>query len=154
MYHTSICEIMQKDRDFNEWRAEKLGYVYFSRLNDLIIKEKDSTDPFFDYLIDISDDQKQTGRLFGVEVKAVNGTPVNIKSVAEQYKNIAFPFILVTFDNQTDHGYFKWIKEPKQDGRLLFDSSIEKMNLLNNDSLQSIVNDVKNWYAHQSVTTG
>lgn len=144
---------MQKDRDFNEWRAEKLGYVYFSRLNDLIIKEKDSTDPFFDYLIDISDDQKQTGRLFGVEVKAVNGTPVNIKSVAEQYKNITFPFMLVTFDNQTDQGYFKWIKEPVKDGRLLLGDASEKMNPLDDNSLGKIVSEVKDWYACQAVVS-
>ena len=151
MYHTSIFERMQQVRDFNEWRAGKLGYVFFSRLNDLIITEENSKNGLFDYLIDIGDNQKQTGRLFGVEVKAVNGTPSNDKFKFERYKNISFPLLLLAFDNKTDTGYFKWIKEPKQDGRLLFDSSLEKMNLLNSESLQGIVGDVKNWYAHQTV---
>ena len=142
---------MTSNKDFNEWRAEKLGYVYFSRLSELIIKEESNDHSFFDYLIDVGESQKQTGRLFGVEVKALNGTPINIKSVAEQYKNLAFPILLVAFDNKTDKGYFTWIKQPQKDGRLKSANSREKMNDLNKASLDMIVGDVKEWYAHQPV---
>ena len=141
---------MENKKDFNEWRAEKLGYVYFSRLDDLIIKEADDDTRFFDYLIDISESQKQTGRLFGVEVKALNGTPINVKSVAEQYKNISFPLLLVAFDNKTDKGYFTWIKQPQKDGHLVFENR-QNMQKLEDGSLNKIVNEVKDWYAHQPV---
>jgi hypothetical protein len=57
---------MKNEKDFNKWRAEKLGYVYFSRLADLIINEPNFKDPLFDYLIDIGENKKQTGRLFAV----------------------------------------------------------------------------------------
>lgn len=142
---------MENKKDFNEWRAEKLGYVYFSRLNDLIIKESDANDTFFDFLIDIGESGKQTGRLFGVEIKALNGTPINVKSVAEQYKNVSFPLLLVAFDNKTDQGYFTWIKEPGKEGQLRLDNSKNKMNRLDDNSLKRIVSEVKNWYAHQPV---
>ena len=142
--------VMENKKDFNEWRAEKLGYVYFSRLNELIIKEAEDNNAFFDYLIDIGESQKQTGRLFGVEVKALNGTPINFKSVAEQYKNISFPVLLVAFDNKIDKGYFTWIKQPQKGGRLLFENKTN-LHKLDNNSLSKIVKEVKEWYAHQAV---
>jgi hypothetical protein len=38
------------DENFHKRRAEALSYVYFSRLNNLIIKETGEDSPFFDYL--------------------------------------------------------------------------------------------------------
>ena len=140
---------MEKEKNFNEWRAEKLGYVYFSRLNDLIINEPNFKESLFDYLIDIGKDNKQTGRLFGVEVKALNGKSPIDKSLQEQYKNITFPSLLVLFDNKTDHGYFTWIKKPKEDGGLSFDTSKNNIKELNDSSLHEIVNEIKDWYTHQ-----
>lgn len=98
---------MKKKKDFNEWRAKKLSYVYFSRFKDLIINESDADNPFFDYLIDIGESGKQTGRLFGVKVTALNDTSVNVKPITDQYKSVSFPVLLVVFDNMTDAGYFK-----------------------------------------------
>jgi hypothetical protein len=143
---------MEKTNDFNEWRAKQLGYVYFSRLKDLIIKEADSDNIFFDFLIDIGESSRQTGRLFAVELKALNSTPIDIQSLVKQYQNISFPLVLVAFDNKTDQGYFTWIKEPKEDGRLLFDYTAKNLNKLDNGSLNRIVQQVKDWYAHQSIT--
>ena len=40
------------------------------------IKESGADDSFFDFLKDVGESGKQTGRLFGVEVKAFNGSPV------------------------------------------------------------------------------
>lgn len=140
---------MEKGKNFNEWRAEKLGYVYFSRLNDLIINEPNFQQSLFNYLIDIGEDHRHTGRLFGVEVKAMNGKAHPDKSFEEQYKNITFPALLVMFDNTNDHGYFKWIKKPKEDGRLVLDKSKKNLQELNDAALQEIVREIKEWYSNQ-----
>ena len=151
MYHTSINQQMEKGKDFNEWRAKQLGYVYFSRFKDLIIKESGADNPFFDYLIDTGENGKQTGRLFGVEVKALSDTNIKIKILVEQCKNVSFPVLLVAFDNKTDDDYFKWNKKPKEDGRLLLDYTKANLTKLENASLNQIVQQVKDWYEHKSV---
>jgi len=99
----------------------------------------------------VGENGKQTGRLFGVEVKALNGTPVSVKSFAEQYKDVSFPVLLVAFDNKTNDGYFRWIKEPKNDGRLLLNYTKGNLIKLKNDSLNHLVQQVKDWYEQQSV---
>jgi hypothetical protein len=142
---------MEKGKDFNEWRAEKLGYVYFSRIKDLIITESNADDTFFDYLIDVGESGKQTGRLFGVEVKALNGASIDIRSIVKQYQHISFPLLLMAFDNKIDQGYFTWIKEPKEDGHLFLNYTTKNLNKLDNNSLNRIVQQVKEWYVHQSI---
>ncbi|MDO6435143.1 hypothetical protein Q4E93_31295 [Flavitalea sp. BT771] len=141
---------MENKKDFGKWRAEKLGYVYFSRLSDLIINEPNL--PLFDYLIDIGENHKQTGRLFGVEVKPYNNETRKLNgSFSNDYKNIAFPALLVMFDNNDDHGYYRWIKKPVKDGHLALDSSGNDVVELNDHSLNEIVAEVKDWYSRQHI---
>ena len=138
---------MESKKDFDKWRAEKLGYVYFSRLSELIINEPNL--PLFNYLIDIGENHKQTGRLFGVEV-----IPYNEKqngSVTKEYKNITFPALLVMFDNNNDQGYYKWIKKPAKNGQLVLNTVQNSIEELNNRSLREIVTEVKDWYSRQNV---
>ena len=143
---------MENKKDFNKWRAEKLGYVYFSRLADLIINEPNFKEPLFDYLIDIGENHKQTGRLFGVEVKSYSNDNLNLNSLLfSEYENIAFPALLVMFDNANDHGYYKWIKKPVGDGQLAFDTAKNDVEKLDENSLNKIVTDVKDWYSRQHV---
>lgn len=136
---------MEPKKDFNKWRAEKLGYVYFSRLSDLIINEPNL--PQFDYLIDIGENEKETGRLFGVEVlpynENINGT------FSKEYQNITFPALLVMFDNQNDKGYYKWLKKPVENGQLVLETSKNSIENLNDHSLNEIVAEVKDWYSRQ-----
>ncbi|MDR3712526.1 MAG: hypothetical protein P4L51_06905 [Puia sp.] len=143
---------MKNKKDFNKWRAEKLGYVYFSRLSDLIINEPNFKEPLFDYLIDIGENQKQTGRFFGVEVEPYSNNKHKLDDVLnKEYKNITFPALLVMFDNKIDHGYYTWIKRPVKDGQLIFDTTKNGIEELNDDSLNKIVNEVKDWYSLQYV---
>jgi len=136
---------MTSKKDFNKWRAEKLGYVYFSRLSDLIINEPNL--PQFDYLIDIGENEKETGRLFGVEVLPYNE---NINgSFSKAYQNIAFPALLVMFDNLNDKGYYKWLKKPVENGQLVLETSKNSVENLNDNSLNEIVTEVKDWYSRQ-----
>ena len=142
---------MDANKDINEWRAEKLGYVYFSRLNDLIINEPNSSDKLFDYWIDIGENHKPTGRYFAVEVKSINnGHHGSAELFSDQYRNLAIPALLVLFDNNNDHGYYTWIKKPEKNGELRFDQAKE-MAELNNDSLNTIVSEIKNWYSDKQV---
>lgn len=138
----------QRQKYFSEWRAEKLGYVYFSRLDNLIIKDIDDLPgDLFDYLIDIGEKKKQTGRFFVVEVKAID-VPDRKKHLSKEYKNISMPALLVLFDNRNDRGYFKWIKKPLSDGGLIFDSrKRDDVEILDNKSLARIVTEVKQWYS-------
>jgi len=55
------------------------------------------------------------------------------------------------FDNKTDEGFFKWIKKPIEDGRLAFDNTKNGFDKLNNNTLNLIVTEIKDWYAHQHV---
>jgi len=143
---------MGNKKDFNKWRAEKLGYVYFSRLDDLIINEPNFKEPLFDYLIDIGENHKQTGRLFGVEVTSYNNGKGNLNtSLNSEYENIAFPALLVMFDNSNDHGYYKWIKKPVGDGLLAFDTAKNDIEELDDKSLNKIVTEVKDWYSRKHV---
>lgn len=139
---------MDNKKDFGKWRAEKLGYVYFSRLSELFINEPDL--PLFNYLIDIGENQRQTGRLFGVEVMPYNDENANLNgSFSKEYKNITFPALLVMFDNNNDHGYFKWLKKPVKDGTLVLDNTKNDFQELNDRSLNEIVSEVKDWYSQQ-----
>jgi hypothetical protein len=140
---------MESKKNFDKWRAEKLGYVYFSRLSDLIINEPNFQEPFFDYLIDIGEDHRPMGRLFGVEVKPYNNADTN-GHLPLEYQNITFPALLVLFDNSNDDGYFKWIKRPV-DGQLALETSKNGVEELNENSLEKIVTDVKDWYSKQRV---
>ena len=106
-----------KERDFDKWRADTLGYVYFSRLNNLIIKETGEDSPFFDYLIDIGDSSnRQTGRLFGIRIKAFQNGNLNKKIPITPYKNISFPVLNIFFDTQKDVGFYNWIQKPSPCG--------------------------------------
>jgi hypothetical protein len=138
---------MNNIKNFSEWRAEKLGYVYFSRLNNLIIKEEPGN-ALFDLLIDIKDrNGKDTGRFFGVEVKSTKNIPV------EKYKNITIPALLVFFDKKTDNGSYKWIKKPVAEGELSLDNKVNDFETLNTESLNKIVKEITDWYSQKSNNT-
>lgn len=138
---------MENKKDFNKWRAEKLGYVYFSRFADLIISEPNFKEPLFDYLIDIGENDRQMGRFFGVEVESYDNKIQQSGNVGE-YKNVSIPSLLVMFDNTNDQGYYKWIKKPVEKGRLLLDTAKNNgIEELNNIAIKEIVTQVKDWYS-------
>lgn len=142
---------MGKANQFEELRTEKPGYVYFSRLQELVINEINYSGSLFDYLIDIGDNNKQTGRLFGVEVRALTDKNAQKdKKLQQQFRNVTFPVLLVMFDNKDEHGYFKWIKKPAKHGQLLFNTSSAVVQDLDNNTLQDIVTSIKDWYAYKS----
>lgn len=139
------------DENFHKRRAEALSYVYFSRLNNLIIKETGEDSPFFDYLVDIGDSHKQqTGRLFGIHIKAFQNGNLNKKVLNTPYKNINFPVLNVFFDTHKDVGFYNWIKKPLSEGDLTLEKSEQDIEELNNESIKSIVDSIDYWYAHKT----
>ena len=138
---------MEHIKTYEEFRAEKLAYVHFSRLRDLIITEDNGLKKF-DYLIDIAEGQQSTGRIFGVEIKDLSSKR-DIDLLIGNYTNITFPSLLVLFDNETDKGYYKWIKQPKDNGRLELSEDSHEVKDFTQDSLIQIVDQVKNWYGRR-----
>ena len=139
-----------KEQDFDKWRADTLGYVYFSRLNNLIIKETGEDSPFFDYLIDIGNSRKKhTGRLFGVRIKAFQNGNLNKKGAVKPYQNINFPVLNVFFDTHKDVGFYNWIKKPLEKGNLTLEKPEQEIEELTTESLKSIVDTMSYWYDHK-----
>jgi hypothetical protein len=136
------------DENFHQRRAEALSYVYFSRLNNLIIKETGEDSPFFDYLVDIGNSHnQQTGRLFGIHIKAFQNGNLNKKITTTPYKNIDFPVLNVFFDTHKDIGFYNWIKKPSTKGDLKLEKSEQDIKELTNESLKTIIETINFWYS-------
>lgn len=153
--------------DENVWyleeRAEHLAYVYLSRRKDLIIqKPSTSSDYGVDYLVDLMKNGTYTGRMFGVQLKALKSASqarlspsdgdearLSLKKVSVP-KDIPFPLCLFVFIMETDDGYFRWIKKPVYGGqappRLLVEQDDKLFRKLSSATLDDIINEVNNWY--------
>lgn len=137
-----------KVKNFREWRAEKLGYVYFSRNKDLIINEQNSAKGnLFDYLIDIGKKNHETGRLFGVEVKALDPKKTKSSLNMTKYKQVSFPALYLFFDIVNDEGFYKWIKKPNKE-KLVLDTQIDDLLKLNEKSLANVIKEIETWYSY------
>ncbi|MEA5579301.1 DUF4365 domain-containing protein [Anabaena sp. UHCC 0451] len=146
-------------------RSEALAVVYLTRRDDLIVsqQEKDK-DTGLDLLVKITKDGNYTGRIFGVEVKAIVSSSDVIqhndifKLKNNKYKNLKvfrdlpFPVCLFFFTLDNDKGYYKWILEPIiKDGNnvaLKFNENEELKNL-NDEEIDNIIAMVNNWYDHK-----
>ena len=135
------------DKDFHKRRADTIGYVFFSRLNNLIIKETGKDNPYFDYVIDIGDDHRQqTGHIFGVTIKAFQNGNLNTQTILQPYKSVHIPILNVFFDTYKDVGFYNWIKKPTEKGDLQLSKSEEVVEALTTESIKNIVQTIENWY--------
>ena len=145
---------MTKEKDFEKWRANTIGYVYFSRLNNLIIKETGDDNPYFDYIIDIGDTHRRpTGHIFGVTIKAFQNGDICTKTALLPYKNVDIPILNVFFDTYKDVGFYNWIKKPTEKGDLQLGKSEETVEPLTTESIKNSVQIIEHWY-QQSKQTG
>jgi len=134
-----------------------IPYVYFSRLEDLIIEEPQRNGSLFDYWIDIAENHQPTGRYFAAEVKPYNKFNKAQQSdwikdaIKDAYENVTIPILLVLFDNDNDHGYYNWIKEPETNGQLVLEGAGAGGEESNNDSLKTIVTKIKDWYLNKQI---
>ena len=142
------------DRDFHKRRADTAAYVYFSRLNNLIIKETGDDNPYFDYIIDIGDTHRRpTGHIFGVSIKAFQSGGICTKTDIQPYKNVDIPILNVFFDTYKDVGFYNWIKKTTEKGDLQLGKSEETVEPLTTESIKNIVQTIDNWYQQSKQTT-
>ena len=144
---------MTKEKDFEKWRANTIGYVYFSRLNNLIIKETGDDNPYFDYIIDIGDTHRRpTGHIFGVTIKAFQNGDICTKTALLPYKNVDIPILNVFFDTYKDVGFYNWIKKPTEKGDLQLGKSEDTVEPLTTESIKNIVQTIEHWYQQSKQT--
>lgn len=132
-------------KSFEGWRAEKLAYVYFSRFGNLIINEPGNAQYLFDLLIDVAENDKPTGRFFGVQVKAQPKDSLTDVIDWSNYKNVKMPVVQVIFDTERDQGVYTWIKEPKG-ADVLERGEQRTARELTNDSIRQIIGQVEQYY--------
>lgn len=153
---------MQKSEAwYLEERAEQLAIVYLSRRNDLAItRQRDGSDDGIDLLVSLLKTGTNTGRVFGVEVKALRSNRqihpasqreevrINLSKVGVP-RDIPFPLCLFVFIMETDEGYYRWVKKPvyglsKKPQLLLNDENTFRK--LSTEAVNEMVLDVQGWY--------
>lgn len=142
-------------------RAEQLAIVYLSRRDDLMITRPTETEYGFDLIVSLTQAGNYTGRIFGVQVKAIRShKQVRKASPAGQEfmiahkpdripRDIPFPLCLFLFTMDDDAGFYKWIKKPGDgmDGTppLALDDTAT-FRQLNNEALDQMIAEVNHWY--------
>ena len=101
-------------------RAEQLALLYLSRRDDLIItKLENGYGP--DLLVEICPNNHPTGRMIGIEIKALLAIQPNQRGEVkikfsnrdiDYFKDTPFPLCLFVFAMQNDAAYYRWLKEP------------------------------------------
>jgi hypothetical protein len=130
-------------------RAEYLAIVNLSRRDDLVITKQPEAENYgFDFLVSICQNQKPTGRIFGIQIKAVmslelfyknsNPNEIQLNLTTFQPTDIPFPLYLLIFTMENDEGYYQWVNQPfphpkdnlfKTLTRATLDNIIEEVNL-------------------------
>jgi hypothetical protein len=150
-------EKMKEDfKWFWQERAEQLSIVYLTRRDDLIVERKKISG--LDLLVTLSSKRRETGRIFGVEARALQSPKqvrradedeyhINIKNLKVP-RDIPFPLCLFVFVMETDEGYYRWLKEPLHStrGSSLFLNEENTFRRLDNESLAEIIAEVSAWY--------
>jgi hypothetical protein len=147
-------------REFFAARAENLAFVHLTRRTDLVVNRVASPDGSVDFLVTVRRGGVPTGRMFGVQVNAREGSvaraadleafiePVQTGSVADA----TIPFCVFVFTMSDDRGYFRWLKEPAVGARrkpvLRAEGGIGWSDL-DRDALDRIVDAVDAWYEAQ-----
>lgn len=142
-------------------RAEQLAIVYLSRRDDLVItREWAGSDGVIDLVVNLLKTGANTGRVFGVEVKALRSNrqihPVSEPDVVRINlsrvpvpRDLPFPLCLFVFIMETDEGYYRWVKKPvyglsRKPQLLLNDENTFRK--LSTEAVNEIVLDVQGWY--------
>jgi hypothetical protein len=147
-------------RTFFASRAEDLAFIHLTRRDDLVVNRVQSPEAGVDFLVTVTRHGEPTGRMFGVQVKAregsvrhgddldgLLGTP-RARSVADA----PFPFCVFVFTMDDDRGYYGWLKEPVLGARR--SPSLRPLSQVGWDELDGagltrIVESVDSWYDAQ-----
>ncbi|HEC86029.1 MAG: hypothetical protein DRR08_10405 [Candidatus Parabeggiatoa sp. nov. 2] len=144
---------MTKKLWYLDTRAEYLAIIHLSRRDDLVItKQPYAEEHGFDMLVSICQNQKPTGRVFGIQLKAVmslkpffekassRANEIQLNLTTFKPKDIPFPLYLFVFTMETDAGYYQRINQP------LCQTEDTIFKTLTREALDNIVKEVNLWY--------
>jgi len=142
------------------YRAEQLALVLLTRRDDLVVHQL-PTDSGIDLLVALRKDGKETGRQFGVQVKATaqplthqhNGgvilPRVSVSQTTQQrLRDLTIPVALFYFAMRDgDRAYFRWLLEPDPavPAAPRWNSN-ERAVEMTSDLLDKIVEQIDHWY--------
>jgi Domain of unknown function (DUF4365) len=143
--------------EFFAERAEDLAFLHLTRRGDFVVNRLVSPDAGVDFLVTVTRDGVPTGRVFGVQVKAREGS---VQSAGElnrlmkrpQVRSVAdvpFPLCMFVFTMSDDRGYFGWLKEPVVGSRRSTSLRTPEHLVwgeLDPDGMTEIVHTIESWY--------
>jgi len=142
----------EQKRWYLDTRAEYLAIINLSRRDDLVVTKQPEAENYgFDFLVSICQRKKPTGRVFGIQIKAVmslkpfykkhRANEIQLNLTTFQPTDMPFPlYYLFVFTMENDDGYYQWINQPFPHSKdNLFKS-------LTRAALDNIIEEVNIWY--------
>ncbi len=139
-------------------RARQLAIVHLTRIAELEVQsQKGENDDGLDLMVTITRNGVRTGRLFGVQVKALMTAPAEPLvmgkkplngSLSKWSSDLPFPVCLFVFSMADDAGYFTWLNATDSFEQLSFTPLpvARKLEPLDQASLKKIIAQVTAWY--------
>jgi len=141
---TSLSEFLAE-------RAEKLAFLQLTRRNDLIVSRLGGRESGLDFLVTLGRGGVRSVRVFGVQVKAAEGSvnnPATLASLSEPpaASEAPFPLCRFLFTMSDDQGYYLWVTTPAVPAREN-SAGASEWRKLDDQALACIVDSVNAWYA-------
>ncbi|SOD02656.1 protein of unknown function [bacterium JGI 053] len=146
-------------RQFLAERAELLAFIHLTRREDLIVNRLESADSGVDFLVTLVLGGAPTGRMFGIQVQASEGSatcPRDLHAPGDlPFRDVAdvpLPLCRFVFTMADDKGYYGWLKEPVVADRhapVLRLVEDVRWDELDDEGLARIVGSVNAWYDAQ-----
>jgi hypothetical protein len=138
-------------------RAFALASVLLSERKELAVWGQPGPDSGIDILAEITDGDRRTGRLFGVEVIGrlpANGHPLEdgawTSERAEKIRTLMMPVCVFLIDVRANTGLFAWVLEPHENDqappKLVFQATPRWGNL-DSAAIDQIVGRTNGWYS-------
>lgn len=138
-------------------RARQLAIVHLTRVSELEVQPQQDKDYGIDLLVTLTREGVRTGRLFGVQVKALMTVPSEPLAMGKKPLNgslskwssdLPFPVCLFVFSMADDAGYFTWLNATEQVDHLAFTQQpvAKKLEPLDQGALTKIIAQVSTWY--------
>ena len=155
----------KKEGSFFEQRAIHLAIMHLTRRDDLVVTQPE-TDYGVDLLVEISQEDEATGRLFGVQVQArrhlnmASDSASGLQDITVEFElppfpdDLPFPLCLFLFRMDNDARYVRWLKAPildEEGNPKLVRNRENRFKLLTKDELDNLVEQVNVWYEKRRI---
>ncbi|NEO84492.1 MAG: DUF4365 domain-containing protein [Spirulina sp. SIO3F2] len=141
---------------FTAERGENLAVVYLTRSHDLAIERlKTNYDYGLDLFVTILRDNLPTGRVFGVQVKAYDGSFQETQiedhlqrsqSEKNYLKELPFPVCILLFTMDDDRGYCHWLNYLTESRINLHSPKQPQWRSLEQLPIEQLIAEVDAWY--------